>query len=109
MSMNSPENCATLLKMYLGEEVKCARGLKDEDQNWELHPHSYFYLVEGEYEKNIFPKSTNQTELKVNPTMDSEEKEICLWNLVSQLKVDMLNGKRVECRIKTPQKDTINY
>lgn len=100
MSMDSPENCTALLKMYLGDEVKRAIGLKDEDQTWELHPHSYFYSVEGEHERNIFTKPTNHIETKVNPTVDKEKKEICLWNLGSQLEVDMSNGKGVECRNK---------
>ncbi len=97
--MSSPENCAALLKMYLSEEVKCAKGQNNEDQNWELHPHSFFYSVEGEYNRNEFTKSNKQKETQIKfEKMDNEVKEICLWNLGSQMEVDMSNGKRVECR-----------
>ena len=89
------------MKACASEQVKCARGQNNEDQNWELHPHSFFYSVEGEYNRNEFTKSNKQKETQIKfEKMDNEVKEICLWNLGSQMEVDMSNGKRVECRNK---------
>lgn len=88
MSMESPMDCAALLKKYLSEEVRCARGQVDEDRNWELHPHSVFYSIEGEYDRNVFKKSTSKTATHSKSlTTLMEEKEICLWFLGSQLEV----------------------
>ena len=54
MSMDTPIRCAALLKIYLSEEVKCARRQQGDDRDWELHPHSFFYSTEEEFNKNNF-------------------------------------------------------
>ena len=99
--MDTPIRCAALLKMHLGEEVKCARGQQRDDRNWELHPHSFFYSVEGEYNKNNFTKASQKEEARAVPCKSKvETNEICLWNLGSLLKVEMANGRKVECKKK---------
>ena len=99
MSIDSPIRCAVLLKMHLGEEVKCARGQQGDDRNWELHPDSFFYSVEGEYNKNNFAKASQKEEARaVRCKSKVKTDEICLWNLGSSLKVEMANGREVECK-----------
>lgn len=106
MKMDSPIYCAALLKMYLNEEVKSARGERGEEKNWEIHPHSFFYSAEGEYSKNIFVNTVVKVAAKSvvkNVSFEKstiEDKEICLWHLGSQLGVEASSGKRVECRHK---------
>ena len=105
MPMDTPVCCAALLRMYLSEEVKCARGLQGDERNWELHPHSFFYSVEGEYNKNTFAKATKKEEARAetraaHKKTKVESNEICIWNLGSLLQVEMSNGKIVECRNK---------
>ena len=104
MSMDTPVRCAALLKTYLSEEVKCARGLQGDERNWELHPHSFFYSVEGEFNKNIFTKAARKEEVRAEARSTSNkskvENEICIWYLGSLLQVEMNNGKEVECRNK---------
>lgn len=107
MKMDSPINCAALLKMYLNDEVKSARGERREETNWEIHPHSFFYSAEGDYSKNIFVNIVVKTML-TKPIVKNvsfeksavEDKEICLWHLGSQLGVEASSGKRIECRHK---------
>ena len=101
MSMDTPIRCAALLKMYLSEEVKCARRQQGDDRDWELHPHSFFYSTEGEFNKNNFGKVSQKEEARTIPKKSNvATDEICIWNLGSQLKVEMGDGKEVECRNK---------
>ena len=55
--MKAPEKCAALLKIHLSDVVQCARCHGKEETNWEVHPHSFFYSIEGEYQKNILKKA----------------------------------------------------
>lgn len=101
ISMDSPMQCAALLKRYLSDQVKGARGQHDKDYNWEGHPHSFFYSSEGEFQKISFTK-INETGKSKEPAIGKHivEQELCLWHLGSLIQVDMSNGKRVECRNK---------
>lgn len=101
MPLNTPRYCAELLKLYLSEEIKGAKGTKQRGQKWEAHPHSFFYAEEGEYNKCKFTKTVIKKETKSTMIINKPKKpEVCLWHLGALLEVDNYNGKRVECRNK---------
>ena len=101
ISMRTPKYCATLLKKYLHEEIKKAKGLASMN-NWERHPHSRFYAREGTFQKVNFSRKTlpppkAAAQVTANHSQ-SNENGTCIWNLGSLIKATASNGQLIVCR-----------
>ena len=101
ISMRTPKDCATLLKKYLHEEIKKAKGLASMN-NWERHPHSRFYAREGTFQKVNFSRKTlpppkAAAQVTANHSQ-SNENGTCIWNLGSLIKATASNGQLIVCR-----------
>jgi uncharacterized protein YozE (UPF0346 family) len=85
-TMDSVENCAVLLRMYLRDEMQYAMGMGSRENNWEKYPHSKYYSLEGIHVRNIHRKEYPSLKPKVVENK-KEINELCEWHLGNLLNV----------------------
>lgn len=93
MAMNSPQNCVALLAQYLTDEMRGAKNQLERFRNWEAHPHSHFYSVEGIYNKVTWRSKTKlPAEGKPKKKVEEMKRGTCIYHLGSQIIVIGKNG-----------------
>jgi hypothetical protein len=93
MTMDTPDQCASLLIRHLHVGLTQARGTAPTG-NWEKQPHSKFYSSEGTYKKIIV----------ASPTISTVKKEtvpgtilICPYHIAGQLGITSASGSAITC------------
>ena len=99
--MNTPASCAELLSMYFRQQICGAKGLLSQSENWEPHPHSKYYAIEGTYNK-IIQRKEQKIPVRSVAKNDAKKAPIktCIYHLGQQLNVTGYEGKKIECRNK---------
>ena len=93
MTMETPEECASLLLRHLQVGLTQARRTAPTG-NWEKQPHSKFYSSEGTYKKVIVAPSPTTT-VKKEATAGSIL--ICPYNIAGQLNIKSASGSAIKC------------
>ena len=101
ITMDSPQNCVSLLAAYFHEEIQGANRELTKENNWEPLPHSHFYSKEGLFRQVSF-KTKVAKGTKNAPAIPDKGKtsNICIYHLGNQMNVIGHNGVQIECRSK---------